>query len=396
MQLDAVTANALSPINLEDFPLNAAAAFRGQIPGLTLRRAFRYSDTAASLSLKASAVEPDVRVETRDTLSLGEDHTTLADSFTADITRAGIFNLSFVMPEGFDVDSISGAALSQWTEFKTNDGRVITLHLSGKTLGRQEFAITLAGPGVKTARGWKVPQVVVREAGKQRGTLLIVPEQGMGLQAAAREGYTQLDPQKSGIRQKGVLAFSLLQVPSNLTLDIDQVDPWIEVTSLQHAAIGEAQDQDHGQFAVSDQERRAERISRLPSHQRRERALPGRAGGRFPQDDQRHHQWIAGMGSQTGPPRHRPVSAASDLSNPHPRPGGGDDPGGRAGRRGEFADGIRHRAIRPAPASDGGRSCRRPCNRPNGRAFRACWKRTWPPFPPASPTGCWSRRSSSR
>jgi hypothetical protein len=63
----------------------------------------------------------------------------------------------------------------------------------------------------------------------------------MGLQAAAREGYTQLDPQKSGIRQKGVLAFSLLQVPASLALDIDQVDPWIEVTSLQHAAIGEAQ-----------------------------------------------------------------------------------------------------------------------------------------------------------
>jgi hypothetical protein len=241
VQLDAVTPNALSPINLEDFPLNASSAFRGQIPGLTLRRAFRYSDAAASLSLKASAVEPDVRVETRDTLSLGEDHTTLADSFAADITRAGIFSLSFLMPDGFDVDSISGAALSQWTESKTNDSRVITLHLSGKTLGRQEFAITLAGPGVKTAQGWKVPQVVLREANKQHGTLLIVPEKGMGLQAATREGYSQLDPQKAGIRIPGVLAFSFSQVPSNLTLDIDQVDPWIEVTSLQHAAVHEAQ-----------------------------------------------------------------------------------------------------------------------------------------------------------
>jgi len=241
VQLDAVTANSLSPINLEDFPMDAASAFRGQIPGLTLRRAFRYADATASLSLNASAVQPDVRVETRDTLSLGEDHTTLADSFTVDITRAGIFNLSFLMPTNFDVDSISGAVLNQWTEAKTEAGRVITLHLSGKTLGRQDFAITLAGPGVKTARGWKVPQVVLREANKQHGTLLIVPEQGMGLQAAAREGYTQLDPQKSGIRQKGVLAFSLSQVPSNLTLDIDQVDPWIEVTSLQHAAVREAQ-----------------------------------------------------------------------------------------------------------------------------------------------------------
>ncbi len=241
VQLDNVASQGLAAINLEDFTMDASSAFRGQIPGLTLRRAFQYSGTNASITLKASAVEPDVRIETRDTLSLGEDHTTLADSFTVDITRAGIFNLSFVMPKGFDVDSISGAALSQWTESQTNDDRIITLHLNGKTIGTQEFAITLAGPGVKTARGWKVPQIILREAGKQRGTLLIVPEQGMGLQASAREGYLQLDPQKSGIHTRGVLAFSLLQVPSNLTLDIDQVDPWIEVTSLQHADVREAQ-----------------------------------------------------------------------------------------------------------------------------------------------------------
>ena len=61
------------------------------------------------------------------------------------------------------------------------------------------------------------------------------------LQVAAREGYTQLDPQKSGIRQKGVLGFRALQVPATLALDIEQVDPWIQVTSLQHAAISEAQ-----------------------------------------------------------------------------------------------------------------------------------------------------------
>lgn len=241
VQLDSARAESFSPINLEDFPGDVVAVLQNQIAGLTLRRAFRYSDTKATLSLGASAVEPDVRVETDDTLSLGEDHTVLADNFTAEITRAGIFNLSFIMPAGFDIESISSAVLSQWTELKTDGGRVITLHLTGKTQGRQQFNVTLAGPGVRTARDWKVPQVVLREAGKQRGTLLIVPEQGMRLQAVAHEGCTQLDPQKSGIRQKGVLAFRVLQAPSDLALDIEQVDPWIEVTSLQHAFVSEAQ-----------------------------------------------------------------------------------------------------------------------------------------------------------
>src|SRR5208282_4658478 len=110
-----------------------------------------------------------------------------------------------------------------------------------KTQGRESFALTLAGPGVKTARGWKAPQVVLREVGKQRGSLLIVPEQGMSLQVVAHEGFMELDMQKAGIRQKGVLGFRALQAPATLALDIEQVDPWIQVNSLEHASISEAQ-----------------------------------------------------------------------------------------------------------------------------------------------------------
>ena len=86
-----------------------------------------------------------------------------------------------------------------------------------------------------------MPQVVLREAGKQQGTLLVVPEQGMQLQAATLDGVSQLDPQRAGIRQKGVLAFRVLQTPWNLALRIEQVDAWVQVTSLQHATVNEAQ-----------------------------------------------------------------------------------------------------------------------------------------------------------
>ena len=117
---------------------------------------------------------------------------------------------------------------------------MITLHLRGKTEGEQKFAISLAGPGVKATNAWTVPQLVLREASKQQGTLLLVPEQGLRLQVVTRDGLTQLDPQKSGIRQKGVLAFRVLQTPWNLVLGLEQVDPWIQVTSLQHATVNEA------------------------------------------------------------------------------------------------------------------------------------------------------------
>ena len=244
VQLDTVKTDGFSPINLEDFPNHATQPLAAQIPGLTVRRAFRYSEPDGTASLTASPVEPDVRVESQDTLSLGEDRTVLASSATVDITRAGIFKLSFVMPSGFDVESISGAALSHWTESKGDAGRIITLNLRGKTEGRQQFAISLAGPGIKASRkdgAWTVPQLSLREANKQRGTLLVVPEQGMQLQAATMEGLSQLDPQQAGIRQKGVLAFRVLQSPWALALDIEQVEAWVQVTSLQHVIVNEAQ-----------------------------------------------------------------------------------------------------------------------------------------------------------
>ena len=241
VQLDAVTRRGFSPINLEDFPGMVAQPLQVEIPGLTVRRAYSYKDTKIKSAVKASAVEPDVRVETQDTLSLGEDRVVLAANASVDITRAGIFRLSFLLPAGMDVESVSGGALSHWTELKMDEGRVITLHLKGKTEGQQQFAVTLSGPGVKATNNWAAPQLVLREAGKQRGTLLIVPEQGMQLQPTTLDGLSQLDPQRSGIRQKGVLAFRVLQTPWNLALKIEQVNPWVQVTSLEHATVNEAQ-----------------------------------------------------------------------------------------------------------------------------------------------------------
>ncbi|HZR17651.1 MAG TPA: hypothetical protein VFE51_10020, partial [Verrucomicrobiae bacterium] len=241
VQLDSASSDSLSPINLEDFPADLVTRLKPGIPGLALRRAFRYGRPGAQLSLRASAVEPDVRVESQETVSLGEDRTVLAVNTVAGISRAGIFRLSFLLPAGFDVESISGPALSHWTQARSDTNQVITLHLSGKTEGQQTFALSLVGPGVRSTNDWVAPRLMFREATKQTGTILLVPEQGLHLQVSASEGLAQLDPQKSGIKQKGVLAFRILQNARRLALNVEQVNAWIQVNSLQHARVGEAQ-----------------------------------------------------------------------------------------------------------------------------------------------------------
>lgn len=241
VQLDTATPDTLAPLNLEDYPAAPVQFLQSRLPGLTLRRAFRHTDARGFLTLRASAVEPDIRVETQDTLSLGEDRTVLASNLKMTVTRAGIFRVSFALPTGLDVESITGPALSHWTELKSAEARIITLHLKGRTEGEHPFSINLAGAGTRGVKSVTVPRLILREASKQRGQLVIVPEQGLRLQVAQREGVTQLDPEKAGIRQKGVLAFRLLQSTWSLSLELEQVDAWVQVTSLQHVQVTEAQ-----------------------------------------------------------------------------------------------------------------------------------------------------------
>ncbi len=241
VQLDDVRVDGLAPINLEDFSGSGVETLAAQIQGLALRRAFRFSSPSGTLVVKAAAVEPDVRVEFQQTLSLGEDRTVLAGNLQVDVNRAGIFKLSFPLPAGLDVEAVSGPALSHWTELKSDQARIVTLHLKGKTQGKHAFSVTLVGPGVRSAKGWAVPRLSLREASKHRGQLVVVPEQGLRLQVAAREGATQTDPIQAGLRQKGVMVFRILQDPWSVTLDLDRVDAWLQVTGLQHVTVHEAQ-----------------------------------------------------------------------------------------------------------------------------------------------------------
>ena len=241
--LEKVEAPKFTRINLEDFPAALVANEQKRITGLTLRRAFRYSNLIKdeTLKLSASAVQPDIRVGSSQTLSLGEDRTVLSVRLNANITRAGVFKLSFVMPENLDVDSITGNSLSHWTGLKSDTNRIVTLHLKGKTLGAQQFNLSLVGPGPTTTNAWATPRISIREANKENGQLVVVPEQGMRLHVAERNGLTQLDPKKNGITQRGVLVFNLLHADWKLGFNIEKVDPWIQVTSLQDVTVREGQ-----------------------------------------------------------------------------------------------------------------------------------------------------------
>ncbi|MEO6995163.1 MAG: hypothetical protein ABI273_16275 [Lacunisphaera sp.] len=240
-QPEGIKATGLSPINPQDFDASLIPTARDGRALATVQQVWRYGQGGGHVDLKITAVAPEVRVSGRQVLSLDDDRLVMAVDLNVAITRVGLFKLSFALPEGLEVEALSGAALSQWTEAREGNARIVTMHLNGRTIGEQTFALSLAGAAPHAQAAWPVPRVVIREATRQTGEVLIVPGRGLRLRPVDRERVTQVDPRSIGGLQPGTLAFDLLQEDWVLTVGIEALDAWVTVQALQEVTLREGQ-----------------------------------------------------------------------------------------------------------------------------------------------------------
>jgi hypothetical protein len=240
-QPEGARPTGLTAVNVQDFDASLLPRSRDGQPLVTVQQVWRYGQSGGQLDLRIAAVAPEVRVASRQVLSLDDDRLVMAADLHVAITRVGLFQLSFALPEGFEVEALSGAALSHWTEAPEGSQRIVTLHLTGRTIGEQSFALTLAGAAPHAQQAWPVPRLFVREATRQTGEVLLVPGKGLRLRAVEREKVTQLDPRSVGGLQPGTLAFHLLQEDWVLRLEIESLEPWVTVQALQEITVREGQ-----------------------------------------------------------------------------------------------------------------------------------------------------------
>jgi hypothetical protein len=235
-QPEKVDSATLSPVNLGDF--NAALNTNPQV---VLHRVYRYGADAGTVDMRVAPVSAEVRVGSQQVLSLGDERIVMNVNFTAEITRTGLFQLSFKLPTGLEVESLSGPSLHHWSEITEDGNRQVILHLNGKTIGAQSFTLVLAGPAPVDVAEWEVPRFELTEASRQTGDLVINPITGVRIRAVTRQNISDLDPRAMGAQSEGALAFRLLQRDWNLVLGIEKLDAWVVGQVLHEVALREGQ-----------------------------------------------------------------------------------------------------------------------------------------------------------
>jgi hypothetical protein len=226
----------MSTVNVGDFDAGLIADKK-----VVLHRVYRYGAEGGELALRVAPVDSEVRISSTQVLSLGDLRVVLGVNFVAEISRAGLFQLSFLLPDGMEVESLSGAALQHWAEMTEGANRRVILHLSGKTIGTQEFSLTLSGAAPTDVGQWAIPRFEIREASRQTGELVVRPTTGIRLRTVSRQNVSETDPRTMGGNAQGALAYRLLQRDWRLVLGIEKLDPWVTGQVLHQATLREGQ-----------------------------------------------------------------------------------------------------------------------------------------------------------
>ena len=244
---ESVQAVGLTAMNLSDFPYdnNAGKEVTRKELATQVQQVWHFSSAPSSMTLRAVPIQPDVRVDSKERISLDDDRVVVAADLDFEISRTGIFKTTIELPKQLEIEALSGEAVQQWSEKNSPDEHTVTIQFHGKIIGATSIALTLTGGSPRIRAAWDVPKIRVRDATRQIGTDLVVPGKGLRLREISREHATTADPHAFGALQPGTLAFTELDPSATVQLAIEAVSPWVTADTLQEVNLRDGQTLTH-------------------------------------------------------------------------------------------------------------------------------------------------------
>lgn len=233
VQIDIASVEALSGINIGD----AARLMEGSSEA-SIKRAFRYNQMPFAAEVAAEQVLPELRLLEETAMDIATEQIRLSTRLNVTVSKSGIFSLRIKIPEGFDVDSLSGDAVSHWDEVNTGT-REVVVNFARQITGTIPLNLVLSRSGRDLEPDFTMPRIQVDGVLKHTGTVVVTVERGIRVTPSARDGVSEISPRELGIRQEGSLAYRLLRPDWKIGLHSEVMEPTVKAEILQRVALSE-------------------------------------------------------------------------------------------------------------------------------------------------------------
>ena len=229
-------------MNLDDFARDAAAVMAefGCVDAKSVRHAYRYHAKDEVLTVEVHEVLPEIRTREHSTFSVADDRLIYNGDIAVEITKAGVFSFFLTVPEGYDIDTLTSAAVSHWDDADAPDdaaGRRIQVHLLSRQTGEISLKVALSRSVSELPELVLVPRIAAQDTLKHTGQILITADRGVRLSVSERTGVSEVNPAEADIRTASALAFKLLDPQWHLALRTEVLQPRIVADVLHVASV---------------------------------------------------------------------------------------------------------------------------------------------------------------
>ncbi len=186
ISLTVQDARELQRVDAEEFHRAAPEQKDGVIS------AFRFLKTDFDLSVRAETVQAQLEAVVRHNARLGSDSLRVAAQIDYTIKRAGVFALRLALPQGYRLESVAGANLSQWVERTEQGARLLEVTLKDRTMAAYTLNVVLVQDYKELPKTLPIAGVHPLGAEKISGFITLTTEPGVAAKTESFDGLTEI------------------------------------------------------------------------------------------------------------------------------------------------------------------------------------------------------------
>lgn len=206
LRVEPLRRSGLSQVDRDDLPADLRSA--------TWRLAYRYAAIPYDLALSIETLKPRIVAETMVDAALTPESWTLDVQSVLNIDQAGVFRITYELPEGFEVRSVRGEAVAGATPVQVDTHRAaddnprrITVQLRRKAQGRVGLLLQIvrrlkepdlfAPTGKVVSLPLEMPRLVDEAVEQSSGRLIVSSPESLRVNFGATEGMRIIPPSEA-------------------------------------------------------------------------------------------------------------------------------------------------------------------------------------------------------